>query len=157
MNERERALLRQIGRTARVMYSAFEAEVGYALPRWRILQALYENRRMTQKELVKVLAMDPGALTRQMKTLEAEGLITRDPNPDDNRVTVAALTPAGTALIARTQPMRQAFSQKALAGLRANQLDATMNILKTLEERFLGMYTAHVGSDAPRNRRQRKS
>ena len=139
MNEQERALLRQLGRTARTMYIAFEAEVGHALPRWRILQALYEQKRATQKELAKQLAMDPGALTRQMKSLEAEGFITRQNVPEDNRLTTVELTPAGTEAIAATQPMRKAFSQKALEGLPADQLDITMSVLKTLEERFRGM------------------
>ena len=121
MNERERALLRQLGRTARTMYAAFEAEVGCALPRWRILQTLYEQTHATQKELVKHLAMDPGALTRQMKMLEKEGLITRRNDPEDNRLTTAVLTPAGRNAIATKQPMRKAFSRKVLMGLPTDE------------------------------------
>lgn len=150
MNERERALLRQLGRTARTMYAAFEAEVGYALPRWRILQILYEQQHATQKELAKQLAMDPGALTRQMKALEAAGLITRQNHPEDNRLTTAALTSAGTEAIAITQPMRKAFSKKVLKGLPTDQLDTTMSILKKLEERFRSMNEAN----GPPDRRQ---
>lgn len=136
MNEQERSLLQQIGRTGRAMYAAFEAEVGHALPRWRILQALRERKRATQKELAQLLMMDPGALTRQMKALEAEGLVSRRSDPDDNRLTAVELTPAGATLIESTQPMRQAFSSKALNGLPARQLDTTMAVLKILEERF---------------------
>ena len=144
MNERERALLRQLGRTARTMYTAFEAQVGHALPRWRILQALHEQKHATQKDLARQLAMDPGALTRQMKTLETEGLITRRNNPEDNRLTTAALTPAGAKAVAATQPLRKAFSNKALKGLPTAQLETTMSILKKLEERFRGMNEERV-------------
>ena len=143
MNERERTLLRQIGRTARTMYAAFEAEVGHALPRWRILQALYEQKQATQKQLAIQLAMDPGALTRQMKVLEAEGLITRQNNPEDNRLTTAALTTAGIDVITATQPLRKAFSKKALKGMPTDQLDTTMNTLMKLEERFRNMNVAN--------------
>ena len=83
--------------------------------------------------------MDPGALTRQMKALEAEGLITRHNVPEDNRLTTVALTPAGKKAIVATQPLRKAFSRKALKGLPADQLDTTMTILKRLEERFRQM------------------
>ena len=69
MNERERNLLQQLGRTARAMYAAFEAEVGQPLPRWRILQALSEGGEISQKALARTLTMDPAALTRQMKAL----------------------------------------------------------------------------------------
>ena len=140
MNEQERNLLQQIGRTSRAMYAAFEAEVGHALPRWRILQALREHKSATQKQLARQLLVDPGALTRQMKVLEAEGLVTRQRDPDDNRLTAVALTPAGAALIEATRPMRKAFSKKALKGLPAEQLDTTMAILKSLEEHFRLMH-----------------
>jgi DNA-binding MarR family transcriptional regulator len=140
MNEKERSLLQQIGRTGRAMYTAFEAEVGQPLPRWRILQALREKKCATQKELAHYLLIDPGALTRQMKALEADGLVTRQSAPEDNRLTAVALTPAGADLIESTQPMRRAFSQKALQDLPAERLDIAMSILKCLEDRFRSMH-----------------
>lgn len=140
MSEQERTLLRQIGRTARAMYAAFEAEVGQALPRWRILQTLYEQKRATQKELIQNLAMDPGALTRQMKVLEAEGLILRQRASEDNRLTAVTLTSEGVSAVEATQPMRRAFSKKVLKGLPREELDAAMAILRSLEERFRRMH-----------------
>ena len=147
MIERERALLRQLGRTARSMYVAFETEVGCALPRWRILQALYEQAYATQKDLIKQLAMDPGALTRQMKALEKEGLITRRNNPEDNRLTTAVLTPTGKDTIASTQALRKAFSKKVLKGIPVDQLETTMSTLLKLEERFRDMNGASLASN----------
>ena len=140
MNEQARKLLRQIARTGRAMYAAFEVEVGHALPRWRILQALHEQKCVTQKQLARHLMMDPGALTRQMKTLEAEGLVTRRNSSEDNRLTAVALTPAGVKLIKAAQPLRKAFSRKALQGLPAKQLDTAMAVLERLEERFRRMH-----------------
>ena len=140
MTEAERNLLQQIGRTGRAMYAAFEAEVGQALPRWRILQALREKTCATQKELARHLVLDPGALTRQMKALEAAGLVTRQSAPQDNRLTAVALTPAGAALIEATQPLRRAFARKALRGLPAHELATAMAVLQRLEERFRGMH-----------------
>jgi DNA-binding MarR family transcriptional regulator len=139
MNDKERNLLRQIGRTGRAMYAAFEAQVGQPLPRWRILQALHEKKGATQKELAAHLVLDPGALTRQMKILEADGLVTRGSHPQDNRVTSVALTPAGIALVASVKPQRQAFSRKALQGLPADDLATTLAVLERLEARFKSM------------------
>lgn len=139
MNEKERNLLSQIGRTGRAMYAAFETQVGQALPRWRILQALYERKCTTQKELARHLVLDPGALTRQMKSLEAEGLVTRASHPQDNRLTAVALTPAGVALAESARPQRQAFSRKALQGLPAEELATTLAVLERLEARFRAM------------------
>ncbi|HEX8964000.1 MAG TPA: MarR family transcriptional regulator [Rhodocyclaceae bacterium] len=139
MNDRERNLLRQIGRTGRAMYAAFETQVGEPLPRWRILQALHERKCATQKELARHLVLDAGALTRQMKALEAEGLVTRESHPQDNRLTAVALTRAGIALVESTRPRRQTFSRKALQGLPAGELATTLKVLRLLEQRFHGM------------------
>lgn len=136
MNDRERSFLQQIARTSRAMYAAFEAEVGHALPRWRILYALSEQPCATQKQLAANLQMDPGALTRQMKTLEAEGLVTRHSDPKDNRLTAVALTAEGAALIESTQPARRAFTKKAVKGLASQDIDKALALLKDLEARF---------------------
>ncbi|MDR2877603.1 MAG: MarR family transcriptional regulator [Chromatiales bacterium] len=139
MNEQERTLLRQLGRTARGMYVAFEAEVGYALPRWRILQALRDEGNLTQKQLAEQLTMDPGALTRQLKVLESEGLITRRRAPADNRLSDVSLTAEGTRAMAAMQPLRQAFTRKVLRGLPKEEMQITMTLLARLEERFRRM------------------
>jgi DNA-binding MarR family transcriptional regulator len=139
MDKPERALLQQLGRTSRAMYAAFEAEVGQPLPRWRVLQALHAAQCTSQKQLADQLTMDPGALTRLLKSLEAEGLVTRLGDPADNRVLSVALTPQGRELIDRAQPLREAFSSKALQGLPTGDLMTTMEVLQSLETRFRGM------------------
>lgn len=148
MNEQYSVLLRQLGRTTRVMYAAFEAEVGCALSRWRVLQTLYTHATASQKELATRLEIDPGALTRQLKILETEGLIRRERAAEDNRLSDVELTPAGERLIAGLQPQRRAFLRRALRDLPPDQLDTTLSVLQTLETRL-----QTIGEEA-RSRRQ---
>ena len=136
MNSQEKNLLQQIGRTGRAMHAAFEAEVGMALPRWRILQALYERGGSAQKDLARWLSMDPASLTRQMKQMESEGIVKRRISPDDNRVTLVELAQKGKEIFEAAQPLRVAFSLRALEGLSRDRLDAAMAVLEALEERF---------------------
>jgi DNA-binding MarR family transcriptional regulator len=118
------------------MYAAFEEEVGYALPRWRILQALHTESCLTQKDLALRLEMDPGALTRQLKVLEADGMITRRRAADDNRLSDVELTPVGADLIAGMQPRRRAFLRRMLKDFPPDELDTTMAVLERMETRF---------------------
>src|ERR1700735_3537680 len=94
MDETERiAFIHQCGRTYRVCMQAFESQVGHPMPRWRILLALHDHEgELSQKRLVERLRVDPGALTRQLKTLEALGWIARSMDERDNRVTHVRLT-----------------------------------------------------------------
>lgn len=79
MEEQDRvAILQQFGRTYRAFMIAFEAHVGQPMPRWRIMVALHTmGGHSSQKKLVEVLRVDPGALTRQLKSLDALGWIQR--------------------------------------------------------------------------------
>ena len=138
MTERAPNLLQQIGRTGRAMYAAFEQQVGYPLPRWRILVALTELEQAAQKQLAARLAMDPGALTRQLKAMEEEQLVRRITDPADNRQTLVTLAPAGQALVDAVQPKREAFFQHALGGIPASQMEITLEVLHQLEQRFRG-------------------
>ncbi|GGP26301.1 MarR family winged helix-turn-helix transcriptional regulator [Silvimonas amylolytica] len=136
MIDGERNLLQQIGPTSRALYAAFETEVGHAMPRWRILQALLDMKEATQKELAHRLLIDPGALTRHMKQMEAEQLISRHTDPQDNRLTRVQLTASGTAMIMAAQPQRHAFFAKALAGLDPAQVAIAQAVLSEVEARL---------------------
>ncbi len=139
MSESKHSLLQQIGRTGRAMYAAFEAEVGQPLPRWRILQHLSVQGELSQKQLAQDLQMDPGALTRQMKVLERDGLVSRLSDERDNRLTRVTLTPAARTLLRDSMAQRDGFIDKALDGLPPEQLESARQVLRQLEENFRAM------------------
>ncbi len=138
MEEQDRvAVLQQFGRTYRAFMSAFEASVGHPLPRWRILLALHEQAgESSQKRLVERLRVDPGALTRQLKTLEGLGWIARSMDTRDNRVTNVRLTEAGQSATEASLPRRNAFLHDTIAALPDDALSALSGALKMLEARI---------------------
>lgn len=139
MSESKSSLLHQIGRTSRAMYAAFESEVGLSLPRWRIMQQLRQSDSMTQKQLATVLQMDPAAMTRHMKSLEAEGWVSRLSDPQDNRLTSVVLTPMGKALLRDKAAQRDAFVNRALSRVSDDELQVAENVLDVLETCFRQM------------------
>jgi DNA-binding MarR family transcriptional regulator len=143
--------------------SAFEAHVGHPLPRWRILLALHEQAgESSQKRLVERLRVDPGALTRQLKTLEGMGWIARSMDTRDNRVTNVRLTAAGQSATEASLPRRNAFMHDTIAVLPDDALNALSGALKMLEARIsevaatasaveaVAQTSETVGSEAPR-------
>ncbi len=137
MEERDHvAVMQQFGRTYRAFMGAFEHYVGQPLPRWRIMLMLHHHGGgSSQKRLVETMRIDPGALTRQLKTLEALGWIEREPDPRDNRVTNVTLTAAGRAAFEGCLPRRNAFVRKTMASLPDDALDALSGALALLEVR----------------------
>jgi DNA-binding MarR family transcriptional regulator len=144
MEEQDRvAILQQFGRTYRAFMSAFETRVGHPLPRWRILLALYEQAgESSQKKLVERLRVDPGALTRQLKSLEAMGWIARSMDERDNRITNVKLTDEGRAAIETSLPNRNAFLHDTMAALPDDVLAGLAGALTMLEARIGEVVTA---------------
>jgi MarR family transcriptional regulator, organic hydroperoxide resistance regulator len=137
MEDQDRiAIVQQFGRTYRMFMSVFEAQVGHPLPRWRILLALHDQQGgSSQKRLVERLRVDPGALTRQLKALEALGWIVRSMDTRDNRITNVKLTEAGRAAVEASLPRRNAFLHDTMASLPDDVLTALSGALHMLEAR----------------------
>jgi DNA-binding MarR family transcriptional regulator len=138
MEEQKRvAIIQQFGRTYRAFMTAFEASVGQPLPRWRIIIALYSaERALSQKELVETLRVDPGALTRQLKSLDALGWIARNSDERDNRLTNVTLTASGRAVALEALPRRKAFMNETLSGMSDEALAALSAGLTLLDARI---------------------
>lgn len=130
------AIVQQFGRTYRAFMSAFEAQVGHPLPRWRILLALHDqDGASSQKRLVERLRVDPGALTRQLKLLESLGWIARSADERDNRITNVQLTPTGHEAVEAGLPRRNAFLSQTMS-LPDDALTALSGALRMMEERI---------------------
>ncbi len=146
MEQQDRvAIVHQFGRTYRAFMSAFEAQVGHPLPRWRVMLALHDHGgASSQKRLVERLRVDPGALTRQLKALEGLGWISRRMDERDNRVTNVQLTETGTAVIEAALPRRNAFLHDTMAALPDDALAALSGALKMLEVRIAEVVSAEA-------------
>ncbi|KVP58605.1 MarR family transcriptional regulator [Burkholderia ubonensis] len=146
MEEQDRvAILQQFGRTYRAFLTAFEAHVGQPMPRWRIMVALHSlGGESSQKRLVEILRIDPGALTRQLKSLDALGWVERESDERDNRVTNVKLTADGRVAFEASLPRRRAFLDRTVARLPDDVLTALSGALAMLEERI-----AEVGTPPP--------
>ncbi|RKP58896.1 MarR family winged helix-turn-helix transcriptional regulator [Pararobbsia silviterrae] len=146
MNERERiALIQQFGRTYRAFMAAFEGRVGQPLPRWRVLIALYDNGgARSQRQLVEQCRIDPGALTRQVKALEALEWVDRRTDERDNRVTNVSLTDAGRAIVETCLPQRDAFLAEAMSRIDDTTLSALSSGLALLEAGVADSIASHA-------------
>ncbi|SAL22334.1 MarR family winged helix-turn-helix transcriptional regulator [Caballeronia telluris] len=149
MEEQDRiAVVQQFGRTYRAFMSAFESQVGQPMPRWRILRALHEHAGvLSQKKLVEQLRVDPGALTRQLKALEALGWITRSVDARDNRVSNVVLTDDGRAAVDAGLPRRNAFLHDTMASLPDDAIAALSDALRMLEQRIQTVTASNAASD----------
>lgn len=67
-------------------------------------------------ELARLAQMDPGAAHRQVVQLEKQGLVRREPSPDDGRVSLVVLTDAGEQVRSRVAEVMDTHMAEVLGG-----------------------------------------
>ncbi len=74
------------------------------------MMVLWEEKRVSVKELGRKLFLDSGTLTPVLKSLEAKGYLRRYRSPEDERVLIAEITDAGEALRDRAAAVPQSVA-----------------------------------------------
>ena len=76
-------------------------EAGGSFSTWLVLRSADGDSPLSQRELADALGVEAPTLVRHLDRLAVEGLIERQRDPDDRRVTRVAVTPRGVALLDR--------------------------------------------------------
>ena len=105
--------LRQASRYITGMYDQVLSEAGLRVTQFSILYKLLGLGPMTVNQMSAELVMDRTTLTRNLKPLERDALVTTGPSEHDKRERVIGLTPAGRAKVKAVLPLwrraQQAF------------------------------------------------
>jgi len=93
------------------------------LPRFDILAQLERHDGpMSMGELSKRLMVSNGNVTGLVDRLAGEGMVSRTPSPDDRRVQMVSLTPAGSKSFAKIAEDHRQWVVDMLAGLTAEEM-----------------------------------
>jgi DNA-binding MarR family transcriptional regulator len=122
-------------------------ESGLSGADYEVLAALsgHDGGRMPARDLCNALSWEKSRLSHQLRRMQKDGLISREPNPDDARSTLVGLLHAGRAAIEKAAP-------KHVEDVRRNFVDlltpAELDTLATLNERVLHHLTTNYESPA---------
>ena len=121
------------------MARAFARRVGMSLSRVEVLHQLMHAGEISQAELQQRLGMEGSLLTRFVKQMEADGLLTRRVDPKDNRFTLVNLAPAGQAALEEMQRLGKDFQTTLLAGLSEQDQATFVRVLKHIQRNLAEM------------------
>jgi DNA-binding MarR family transcriptional regulator len=82
----------------------------------QVLRVLPEGERFAVADVARRARMDVGAVSRQLRVLEADGLVGREASPDHGSVVLIHATPAGLAVRERVEGVQRRQFTEALAG-----------------------------------------
>ena len=103
----------------------------------------HDGDRMPARDLCNTLGWEKSRLSHQLRRMQKDGLIGREPNPDDARSTLVCLSARGLAAIEKAAP-------RHVVDVRRNFIDlfapAELDMLATLNERLLHHLATNYGS-----------
>ena len=124
-----------LARAAREITRAFDdalAGAGGSQPVWLVLISLKTRPLASQRELADAVGIREATLTHHLNAMDASGLITRRRDPENRRVHLVELTPAGEEAFFRMRTAAFAFNARLQAGLGEEELAQFERVLDRL-------------------------
>jgi DNA-binding MarR family transcriptional regulator len=133
---------RQISMTHKVVHEYADrvlGEHGSSMVTWIVLnQALRaEPPGFSQRELADSMAIGGPALVRHIDRLEAEGLVAREPDPHDRRITRITLTPEGRERHAELLAVVLELDEQLQSMLTPKEVHTLFSALAKIEQHML--------------------
>jgi DNA-binding MarR family transcriptional regulator len=126
-------LLDQVARQLREIQRLTVSEVDLTPPQFQTLRLLWEQDRQPFKDLAAANGCTRPTMTGIVDTLEKNGLVTRQPNPNDRRSLLVTLTEKGVALEGSTPDLDRIYA-KCCVGLSAEEFQQLGLLLGKLDQ-----------------------
>lgn len=99
---------------------------------YAVLAALDERGPLSQAALSDSIGVDRSDMVRLLDTLAADGLLVREPDPEDRRRNLIATTPAGRARLRVLDRVLATAQDEATARLTGEERDHLVSLLRKL-------------------------
>lgn len=108
------------------------AQSGINEQKWRVLRVLDEEGPMEQTALAARACLLLSSLTRILKTMEGEGLLSREADRADRRKSIVSVTDKGRGLIRTHLPQAEALFAALTARYGAERMEELLDLLEEL-------------------------
>jgi DNA-binding MarR family transcriptional regulator len=133
-------LLREIVRTYQVLMTGFSRETGMPASRFALLRLLaLADKDVGITELARQLGVNPAAVTRQVKELEAERLVKRRADAKDGRRSYVTLSSKGRIQFEEIHERAHELERLLSAALGAEEMAAAAATLVNLRTFLEGL------------------
>ncbi|MBC1480373.1 MarR family winged helix-turn-helix transcriptional regulator [Listeria seeligeri] len=120
----------------------FEQQTNKSFTKVEILFHIKQSPGQSQNKLKENLYIDSASITRHLKRMEEQGLITREKKDENKRYTYLFLTPTGEAELASLLSEKEKFQNEALADFSEEEMalwlksvTKMMNNIEKMEEK----------------------
>ena len=130
----EDTLFGDIRLTIKTVLSAVHQCMGVSIVKLLLFSQLFAAQELSQAELQKRLGVDGAVITRLVKQLETQELITRRPDPTDNRFTLVALTERAYKLTKENLDRRRKMATVLMHGISTEDKECIQRVLAQIQQ-----------------------
>ena len=112
----------------------FMSDIGLYLGQEMVLQNLWHEDKLTQSELANRVGVQIQTIHKMVRRMEKAGLVTKQADEQDGRVSRIHLTPKGHELKAVTEEAWDQLEQETLADFTVEERYILRRLLHKLEE-----------------------
>lgn len=127
-------LFEDIRLTVKTILPAIQQCMGVSLVELLFFSQLFAAKELSQAELQKRLGVDGAVVTRLVKQLEAEKLITRRPDPTDNRFTLVTLTEQAYKLAEEKLARRHKLQTALMDSIDGEDVESMKRVLAQMRQ-----------------------
>lgn len=111
---------------------SFDQHIGMSQARRNLLTLLEHAGEISHAALQQRLVLDGATITRLVKQFEAEGVLSRRLDPQNNRYTLVSLTAFGHSITAGLRAAHGAFQTRLLDGITKEEQEVMVRTLERL-------------------------
>jgi len=115
-------------------YREMLAASGISEQKWRVLRVVDEQGPITQARIAEAACLMLPSLTRILKAMEDDRLLTRETSAEDRRATMVDLTDNGRALIAQHSLQGKEIAKNLADTFGQERLDQLLDLLEELRK-----------------------
>ncbi len=116
------------------LLATIERESGVAGMKWFLLTVLARSDGLSQGEFTQRYELDPSRVTRTAQSLEGDGLIRRERDPEDNRLMRMYLTQEGREVLRRLPEINDELRRRVHSVLSEEEFEELRRMLGLLAE-----------------------
>jgi len=106
-----------------------------SLIRFNIMSTLFKNGgEMTPSQIAESVFREKNSVTAVINTMEKQGVVRREPSPEDRRSVKVVITEKGWKEANRLNPIVQELSREALSCMDREQVENLVGMMRTFRE-----------------------
>ena len=123
------ALASALGRSASAV---IPQEVGISVAQWRVVSVIGSRKEISSGDLVRILEIDKGWISRTLAKLQEDGVVIATPDPMDKRQFSLSLTESGMALHVKGSRISRLRQRNLIAEFNTEEYQTLKKLLNRL-------------------------